>query len=96
MTPKKEWLNILKEAEQSPLSQKEFCKLHGIEYLAFRHRRNLFLREKKANQLLPEVRRFIPIEIETPKTLSEPKSSKMIEIQLPYGIILRIPAHESA
>jgi hypothetical protein len=97
--PSEAWEALYENWRKSGLSQREFCGLQKIEYKAFAYRRekaSLAKRRAESGRALkspgPKVTpKFIPIEI-AQKSLNY----SWIEIQLPHGIILRIPAHEVA
>ncbi len=95
-----EWLKFFTECESSGLSQEVFCKQKGISYWKFyKQRRDLVKRgllkpmrpvgaktKKPAKEIKSQP--FLPIQI----TRAPQIQARMIEIQLPHGIILRIPA----
>jgi hypothetical protein len=96
-----DWLAISREWEESDLSQKAYCESKGISWRVFNQSRTKLMakglvkpRYKHSKvKLLEERMEFIPVSL--PDILSEaPKSGAKdwIEIQLPYGIVLRIPA----
>lgn len=95
-----DWLEISREWEESDLSQKEYCKLKGISWSLFNQSRTKLMAKgwvkpcyKQPKVKFAEERmEFIPVSL--PGVLSEaPQSGKKdwIEIQLPHGIVLRIP-----
>ena len=92
------WDQLVLDYQKSRLTQKDFCEARGINFLDFTYRRQKAVIYKKSqskalkNNISP-VLPFIKIAPEVAQT--EVKlDSKFIELALPYGIILRIPAHE--
>ena len=86
MKAEAEWLEIFTECESSGLPQKDYCKQKGVSYWKFCQQRSDLVKRGllKAMRSQP----FLPIQIvEMPQV----KLPVMIEIQLPHGIILRIP-----
>ncbi len=100
MKTESEWLKFFAECESSGQTQEIFCKQKGVSYWKFyKHRRDLVKRgllkpmrpiaaiPKKAAKVIASP--FLPIQI---AEMPQVKLSRMIEIQLPHGITLRIPA----
>ncbi len=96
-----DWQCLSKEWERSGLSQKQFCEDRGISYIAFCYQRGeLKKRERQKSPLHPSlaqaetVGQFIPVSIETeePKAVvkrPEVSPTPEVEVQLPFGIVLR-------
>ena len=92
------WEILYGNWKKSGLSQRKFCESQGIEYKSFAYRRekaSLAKRRSESSRVLkcPEftpMPKFIPVE----PAQKSPVSS-WIEIQLPHGILLRIPTHET-
>ncbi len=101
MQTDQEWLSIVKEWEQSSLTQQEYCEQAKVKYWKFCEKRGQLIRRGLLNRSLPERRAllnrkaFLPIEL--PK-VTQPKlaMANMIEIQLPHGVVLRIPTDVAA
>lgn len=101
MKTEAEWLKLFAECESSGLSQALFCKQKGVSYWSFyKQRRDLVKRGllKAARPIAVKQRKpakaiksqpFLPIQIAKAPQI---ELSRMIEIQLPHGIILRIAA----
>ena len=94
-----DWLSIFDKWGQSSLSQKFFCKEQGLSYSQFYHqRRDLLSQGLVKNRRFERLKKksiepsFIPVTLASPM----PKVLKTIEIQLPYGIVLRIPTDVAA
>lgn len=102
------WDQLVLDYQKSRLTQKDFCEARSINFLDFTYRRQKSVIYKKSQSraarniispVLPEVfdqsskDGFIKITPEVQKDCAE-SDSKFIELALPYGIILRIPAHE--
>jgi len=95
------WDQLVFDWQKSRLTQKDFCEAKKIDFGAFTYRRQKSVIYKKTktlekiaapiaskpSDLLAD--RFIKILPEIQK-----QDSRFIELQLPHGIILRIPAHE--
>ena len=99
-----EWQRLSEEWEQSGLKQREYCKGKGISWRAFSQgRTELIMRGLakpcyKRSKLVGnrEALRFIPVNLpgeNSPPQLLSPASceARFIEINLPHGIVLRIP-----
>jgi hypothetical protein len=89
------WLTVIKEWESSDLTQAEFCKQKEIKKVTFGYWRNKFIssgdvesRAVKTSLDTNAPSGFIPFDISPAATTD----GKIIEIILPHGISLRIPA----
>ena len=103
IVPAKEpdWQRLSKEWECSGLSQKQFCEERGISYISFCYRRGeLRKRERQKSRLYPvpaqprAVGQFIPVSVEPeePKTVTRKAAvppTPEVEVQLPFGVVLR-------
>jgi len=97
--PPEAWEALYDSWQKSGLSQRKFCERQKIEYKAFAYRRekaSLAKRRAESRVILksPEptpIPKFIPIEL-----LQKSPVFSWIEVQLPHGILLRIPTHETA
>lgn len=96
-----DWLAISQEWAVSNLSQPEFCKRKNLSYRHFTENRGRLLacglvkpcHKKPEVESAAQSMRFLPIRLEaTPKQLESSAAPKFIEIQLPHGIVMRIPA----
>jgi len=83
MKAEAEWLEIFTESESSGLPQKDYCKQNGVSYWKFCQQRSDLVKRG-----LMRSQPFLPIQI---AEMPQVKLPVMIEIQLPHGIILRIP-----
>ena len=109
MKTEQEWLAIFKAWEESGLPQPEFCQSRGLGYAQFSLKRGeliakgVIARYKRPIRLGKERVPALPTPTFTPIAFSQPvplpsvppkkPESAMIEIQLPHGIVLRIPTH---
>ena len=96
MKTKQEWQSLFERWKTSPLPQHEFCKAEGITYGLFSKKRAIL--NRKMNQPAQSNLSTLPfLPIEAPQ-YAAPKSlcPKMIEIQLPHGVVLRIPTDATA
>jgi hypothetical protein len=97
MQSKEDWLSVLKRWEASGVGQRAFCEAEGLLYQQFCLKRKEFLQkdliEDKSHWALRKAENhdFLPIEIKG--AASKKRRAPMIEIELPYGIVLRIPTH---
>ena len=96
-----EWLEILEDWEGSYLSQPEYCRSKGIDLWHFMESRKKLMGQslkqcRKQRKSKPKPMRFIPVNLSaedvSPK-LAVPEEARQafIEIELPHGIVLRIP-----
>ena len=87
------WAVLFAEWKSSKMTQKDFCKVKGLGFRDFIYRREKsFLNKKRA-----EPKKSLPapqfLKLESKPALEVRKSNpSFIELQLPHGIILRIPA----
>ncbi len=94
-----EWLSIFKEWQHSKLPQKDFCKAQGLRYTQFCTKRSEFLQQGIIQSCRPAdlqkrlATAFLPIGLASSVAAKTPS---MIEIQLPHGILLRIPVDVTA
>lgn len=94
-----DWLSIFNQWKQSGLSQKNFCKAQGLKYSQFYRARIDFLKQgviqscRPAELQKPLATGFLPISLTSSVAAKTPG---MIEIQLPHGIVLRIPTDATA
>ena len=96
-----EWLEILGDWEGSYLSQPEYCKSKGIDLWNFMESRKKLMgqdlkRSRKQRKSKPTPMRFIPVNLSAGDAAPALPAVKeieqaFIEIQLPHGIVLRIP-----
>ena len=94
-----DWALLLAKWARSGISQKKFCQKHGLSYGQFCSRRKVLLdRERQAGRLQParprKIGRFIPVtvEVEEPAFEIRPHANRVtpeIEIELPFGVLLR-------
>jgi hypothetical protein len=96
MKTEQEWQSIFERWKTSPLSQHDFCKAEGVTYGLFSKKRAILNRKmNQPTQSSLSPLQFLPID--APRNLvPKPLRPKMIEIQLPHGILLRIPADAAA
>ena len=95
-----DWLAISREWEESDLSQKEYCKSKGISWSLFSQSRTKLMAKglvkpcyKQPKAKYPGGRmEFIPVSLSGAMSEAPNSGEKAwIEIQLPHGIVLRIP-----
>jgi hypothetical protein len=100
MKTETEWLRLFAECESAGLAQEAFCQQNGISYWKFCQQRSDLVKRGLLKPMRPVTAKakkaakgvdspFLPIQI---AKLRQGELSRMIEIQLPHGIILRIPA----
>ena len=101
-TREPDWDHLSMEWERSGLPQKEFCDLAGVSYTTFCHQRSQRRkRERQAARLFPlaakdeQVGDFITVDVESEETgegdtAASTSQSPEIELELPFGIVLRI------
>ncbi len=87
------WSALYAEWKASKITQKDFCKIKGFDLRDFIYRRekSSIIRKKYEHQKSLPVAGFIKLE-RGPELQIQKQESKFIELQLPHGIILRIPA----
>lgn len=95
-----DWLAISQEWEASNLSQPEFCKRKNLSYVEFTEKRGKLIarglvmpcHKRPKFEDTTQSMRFLPINLEAaPQQLESAAAPKFIEIQLPHGIVMRIP-----
>ncbi len=99
-----EWQKLSDDWEQSGLNQKEYCKGKGISRSTFsQSRAKLMMKglakpyyKRSKSAVNREALRFIPVNLpaeNSPPQLLSPASceTSFIEINLPHGIVMRIP-----
>jgi len=91
------WARLYKEWKNSKITQKDFCEIKGFELKDFIYRREksaLIKKKSEAEKSLSDAR-FLKLE-QVPSGISatevKTQAPNFIELQLPHGIILRIPA----
>jgi hypothetical protein len=101
-TREPDWDHLSLEWERSGLPQREFCDLAGVSYTAFcHHRSQRRKRERQAARLFPlaakdeQVGDFITVDVESEETgegdtAASTSQSSEVELELPFGIVLRI------
>ena len=87
------WLAVIKDWEPSGLAQKVFCRERRISYSQFCVWRSKLIERGliKRQQAVKPTRAkpaFIPVSLESSQVVNQRGS---IEVQLPHGIVLRIP-----
>lgn len=99
MYTEEKWLSIFSRWEVSSLPQQEFCEAEGVSYSQFARKRAELLGRgliaDRKTRPLPKQKTapmFVPVEV-SGASASKADCHSMIEIQLPHGIILRIPTH---
>ncbi len=94
------WLKISQEWEESDLSQVEYCKSKGISRGYFIRQRTKLMAQglikpcyKQPKSKGKSRMSFIPMSLPLADVLPEPQKaeSDFIEIQLPHGVVMRIP-----
>lgn len=94
-----DWVALSAKWERSGVSQKRFCKKHGLSYGRFcAQRKKLLDREREAGRLEPirprKLAQFIPVTVEAdePALTVRPDANRRIpevEVELLFGVILR-------
>lgn len=100
----REWQRLSEDWEESGLNQKEYCKRQEVSWNAFSQARTKLMMQglakpcynngkSRANQ---EALRFIPVSLAATEESARQKEvsvvkSSFIEINLPHGIVMRIP-----
>ena len=80
----KTWIRYVSEWKKSNLSQAEFCRQKNLHPGRFSYwKRQL---DKKENSATTQTPVFSPISLAPTKV-----SQKIIELNLPYGMVLKIP-----
>lgn len=100
------WLTLNRQWETSGLTQRQFCTKKNLNFSRFTQWRTRLIREKicvagdpASKAAHKKVHDFIPVHLSEKPDIQNPlpdKSTSMgehIEIQLPHGIIMRIPVH---
>ena len=87
------WLERVKAWEDSGLAQKAYCKERGVSYSRFCVWRSKLIEQGLVERKVPSRQAqdkptFIPVSLEPTQAIQQ---RSMIEIQLPQGIVLRIP-----
>jgi hypothetical protein len=100
-----EWLEIFAAWEASKVPQKQYCETQQLDYKVFCQKRSALIRKglvqskqvgksektkhSKRRQSSPPPE-FIPLWLDQRE---QGRGPAMIEIALPYGIIVRVPAY---
>ena len=95
MMTEQAWLSLCKDWEASAIPQREFCAKRQISYAQFCAWRSKLisrglLERQQPESLKPAAPAFIPLSL---NNLPAKPANQMIKIQLPHGIMLRIPVH---
>jgi len=95
------WEEINKSWQESGLPQQAYCEKNGIDYACFCSWRSRQIQQGKLNSLrykkseaaikAQEKLDFIPLSLK--RSQPKEKSHGFIEICLPHGIVMRIPAN---
>ena len=80
----KTWLRYVSEWKKSNLSQAEFCRQKNLQPGRFSYWKRQV--DKKENSATTQTPVFSPISL-----VSREVSQKTIELNLPYGMVLKIP-----
>jgi hypothetical protein len=105
-----DWVKISQDWKESGLNQRDFCRERGYSYGRFKAARAKLglTRPKKKSQKRPEVGtppssvlNFLPLTVEPEPTLSTgplpvTKTGPKVELELPFGVVLRFYEVESA
>ena len=99
-----DWQKLTLEWEKSGLNQREFCRNRNVSYYAFSYHRGRLLNQGHGvskqkggppkRKVVDAGHHFIPVSVETeePKTVVRKAAvSPMseVEVQLPFGVVLR-------
>ncbi len=97
------WEQLYENWKKSGLTQRKFCEGQGMDYrdfayrrekAAIAHRRRLSAGQSEVASLKGSTPVPAFLKVDSSTRVSESKFSAWIEIQLPHGIILKIPTHE--
>ena len=91
---KQDWLNLIKEWEDSALTQKQFCQRKGLVLSHFVYRR-AYQKKKLAPSPQQEKKSFLPVKILSEQEACS-KGQEAFMLFLPNGLKLSIPAQYSA
>jgi hypothetical protein len=98
-----EWQRLSEEWEQSGLKQREYCKGKGISWRAFSQGRTELIMKglakpcykRRKPEINQEAMGFVPVSFPMESVLSQESlgacKARFIEINLPHGIVMRIP-----
>ena len=104
MRKKEEWFELIDEWEESAQTQVEFCSQKDISVSKFRDwrssgfqegrfiKRNQFPQTTRQHENSPTALSFSQLSIPDSESPHEPKDG-IIQIELPFGIVIRIPAN---
>lgn len=89
------WFAVIQDWEQSTLTQSDYCQQHGISLASFSKWRTKYIASNQSHHKSFQQQStsiasddgFLPLNLVT----SGDGSKQMIEIDLPYGIQLRLP-----
>lgn len=92
----KKWQLLSQQWESSGLAQKIFCESKGISYSTFTNRRSKLIKQGLATSTTVDktasnfsLDAFVPL-----VSKSDLADNRMIEIKLPFGIVLKVPADD--
>ncbi len=94
------WRRLLRGWRRSGLSVREFCEWHALSEPSFYSwRRELGKRDREAasrratrrNGLATDTAQFLPVHV-IEEAVQDPPASRWVEVQLPSGVRLRVPA----
>ena len=91
------WHEIIKSWKASGQSQWRYCQEHGLNYHQFKNHRQKGLQSGRylsaSRNAITKPQRFSPVEVVNRSgSTAAVSSGQVIELILPHGIILRIPA----
>jgi hypothetical protein len=80
------WQEMIKAWEQSDMTQKAFCKAHGLNYNSFAYQRGQLMQQ--ASKIPP----LLPVKISQPKQVATTTlATQCCIVQWPCGIKLTVP-----
>jgi hypothetical protein len=93
MTTEKEMYDHILRFNRMNVSQREYCKMHGMTADKFRYWRDKFFPSTKTKNKKIDVLdkpKFIPVNIESAKTMEFDSS---LQIEYPNGVKLNLPSN---
>ena len=94
------WRRLIKDWRRSGLSVREFCDWHALSEPSFyswrrelgkRDREGVSRRDSRQNGLATDTAQFLPVHV-VEEAVQDSAASRCVEVQLPCGVCLRVPA----
>ena len=91
----KDWENIIHSWEQSGKSQEDYCKENNITMGCFAYRRSKLRKANKKPSKQERQSKFMAVNLvsKSPESHLEQKVKQTIDIQLPEGMLIKMPLH---